>query len=117
MQFMMPVGALELAVWLLLSLTAGICEETIFRGYFQRQFISWTGNTIVGIVISAALFGAAHIYQGWKQTIVIGVFGAMYGTLAVIRRSLKPGMMAHAFQDSAAGIALMLAAKYGIVPK
>jgi uncharacterized protein len=111
--FMMPATAFELAVWLILSLTAGICEETIFRGYFQRQFIGWTGNTVVGIIISAAIFGAAHIYQGWKQTIVIGVFGAMFGTLAVIRRSLKPGMMAHSAQDAAAGAFLMLATKFG----
>jgi uncharacterized protein len=117
LMFMMPANALELIVWLMLSLTAGICEETIFRGYFQRQFISWTGSMVVGIVISAALFGAAHIYQGWKQTIVIGVYGAMYSVLTVMRRSLKPGMMAHSFQDSAAGVALMLAAKYGVIPK
>jgi membrane protease YdiL (CAAX protease family) len=117
MMFMMPATALELIVWLMLSLTAGICEETIFRGYFQRQFIGWTGSTAVGIVISAVLFGAAHIYQGWKQTVVIGVFGAMFGALAVMRRSLKPGMIAHSFQDSAAGVGLMLAAKYGVIPK
>jgi membrane protease YdiL (CAAX protease family) len=117
MTFMMPANALEIVVWLMLSLTAGICEETIFRGYFQRQFIGWTGNVVVGIIISAAIFGACHIYQGWKQTIVIGVFGAMFGTLAVMRRSLKPGMIAHSFQDSAAGVALMLATKYGVVPK
>ncbi len=117
MMFMMPATALELIVWLMLSLTAGICEETIFRGYFQRQFIGWTGSTVVGIVLSAAIFGAGHIYQGWKQTIVIGVLGAMSGALAVMRRSLKPGMIAHSFQDSIAGVGLMLAAKYGIVPK
>jgi hypothetical protein len=110
-RFMMPVGTLEVFVWVLLSLTAGICEETIFRGYFQRQFIGWTGNITVGILISAVLFGAGHIYQGWKQTIVIAVFGAMFGTLAVIRRSLKPGMMAHSFQDAAAGIAFSIIGK------
>lgn len=117
MAFMMPANALELIVWLMLSLTAGICEETIFRGYFQRQFIGWTGNVVVGILISAIVFGAMHIYQGWRQAIVIGVFGAMFSTLAVMRRSLKPGMIAHSVQDSAAGVFLMLAAKYGMVPK
>ncbi len=61
-QFMMPVGWLELGMWLLLSLTAGICEETIFRGYFQRQFVGWTGNTIVGIVISAMIFSAPFTF-------------------------------------------------------
>jgi uncharacterized protein len=109
--FMMPRGALELAVWVLLSFTAGICEETIFRGYFQRQFISWTGNTVFGILISAILFGAIHLYQGGKQTIVIGALGAMFGGLAAYRRSLKPGMIAHFLQDGVTGVVLSLMRK------
>jgi uncharacterized protein len=112
MRFMMPVGGLEILAWILLSLTAGICEETIFRGYLQRQFSAWSGNIVGGILISAALFGAAHIYQGWKRTIVIAVFGAMFGTLTVLRRSLKPGMIAHSFQDAVAGIAFGLMDKF-----
>jgi hypothetical protein len=114
-RFMAPAGALELCVWLMLSLTAGICEETIFRGYLQRQFVSWTRNAVAGILISGALFGVAHIYQGGKQAIIIGVYGAMFGALAAFRRSLKPGIIAHAFQDSAAGVALILAAKYKLI--
>ena len=112
LQFMMPVGVSEMVMWVLLSLTAGVCEETIFRGYFQRQFMAWTGNAAAGVAISAAMFGACHIYQGGKQTIVIAVYGAMFGTLAVFRRSLKPGIMAHAFQDTSAGMVLSLAIKY-----
>jgi membrane protease YdiL (CAAX protease family) len=111
-RFMAPAGGLELAVWLMLSITAGICEETIFRGYLQRQFTGWTRNVVAGVLVSGALFGAAHIYQGGKQAIIIGVYGTMFGALAAFRRSLKPGMMAHAFQDSAAGVAMILAAKY-----
>ena len=38
--------------------------------------------------------------------IVIGIFGAFFGILAHFRKSLRPGMMAHAFQDSLSGIAL-----------
>jgi hypothetical protein len=48
---------------------------------------------------------------------VIGVLGAMFGTLSVMRKSLKPGMIAHSFQDSAVGIAYMLAAKFGVAAK
>lgn len=105
-RFMIPQGPLETAMWVALSLTAGICEEIIFRGYLQKQFMAWTRNVSVGIVISGALFGAAHIYQGWKQTIVIGVFGIMFGMLAAWRRSLKPGMLAHFAQDCSAGLIL-----------
>jgi uncharacterized protein len=109
--FMMPRGALEIAVWIFLALTAGICEETIFRGYFQRQFISWTGNTVAGILISAILFGAIHLYQGGKQTVVIGALGALFGGLAAYRRSLKPGIIAHFLQDGVTGVVLSLMRK------
>jgi membrane protease YdiL (CAAX protease family) len=110
-RFMMPAGALEILVWILLSLTAGICEETIFRGYLQKQFASWTRSSVAGLLISAVLFGAGHIYQGGRQAIVIVVFGALFGTLALICRSLKPGMIAHSFQDAVAGIAFGLMSK------
>ncbi|MGH9594971.1 MAG: CPBP family intramembrane glutamic endopeptidase, partial [Bryobacteraceae bacterium] len=98
LKFMAPRGAGEMATWVLLSITAGICEETIFRGYLQRQFIAWTRNSAFGVALSAILFGAGHIYQGWRQATVIGIYGAMFGTLAVWRKDLRPGMMAHAFQ-------------------
>lgn len=111
-KFMMPQGAFEIVLWVALSITAGICEETIFRGYLQRQFSAWTRNVWVGVIISAVLFGAGHIYQGAKRAIVIAVFGAMFGILAAMRHSLKPGMMAHGWQDSIAGIGMAIAAKF-----
>jgi membrane protease YdiL (CAAX protease family) len=111
-RFMMPVGVFEMILWVFLSVTAGICEETIFRGYLQRQFIGWTGNAVIGVALSGAIFGACHIYQGGKHAIIIAIYGCMFGTLALLRRSLKPGMLAHGFQDSAAGILFSLAIKY-----
>jgi hypothetical protein len=105
-RFMAPVGSAETALWILLAATAGFCEETIFRGYLQKQFIAWTSSPAVGIVLAAAIFGLAHIYQGWRAPIVIGVYGIMFGALAYYRRSTRPGMIAHAWQDSISGIAL-----------
>ena len=105
-RFMAPRGFLEMTVWMLLSITAGICEETIFRGYLQRQFIAWSKVPAVGIVVSGALFGAVHIYQGADHAIAIAVLGVLLGVLAVMRRSLKTGMISHAVQDSIGGIAL-----------
>lgn len=32
-RFLLPHGSVELALWIAVSLTAGVCEETIFRGY------------------------------------------------------------------------------------
>jgi membrane protease YdiL (CAAX protease family) len=104
-RFMLPQSRLEIFLWVLTSLTAGICEELIFRGYFQRQFIAWTGNVAAGVLLSAAAFGAGHIYQGGRSAIVIAVYGLLFGILAETRKSLRPGMMTHAWHDGFAGLA------------
>jgi len=103
-QFMLPHGALEMTLWVAVSVSAGICEETIFRGYLQRQFIALTRSTPVGIVLAAVAFGAGHAYQGWRLTILIGIYGLMFGVLAYWRGNIRPGMIAHAWQDSLSGI-------------
>jgi membrane protease YdiL (CAAX protease family) len=101
-----PHTYLEVSLFVLLSVFAGLFAEIIFRGYLQRQFRALGQNAIVGIVVSAAVFGLAHGYQGPRMMVVIGVFGAFFGILAHFRKSLRPGMMAHAFQDSISGIGL-----------
>jgi membrane protease YdiL (CAAX protease family) len=104
----LPQRGIELVVWIALSVTAGICEEAIFRGYLQRQFMALTKSAPAGILLSAAMFGAAHAYQGLRMAILIALYGAMFGMLAYWRRSVRPGMIAHAWQDSLNGVLAML---------
>ena len=101
---MLPHGALEVVLWIALSVTAGICEEAIFRGYLQPQFMALTRNAPGGILLSAAVFGAAHAYQGHKMVILIAFYGAMFGGLSYWRGSVRPGMIAHGWQDSLNGV-------------
>lgn len=103
---MAPHTYLEAGLFVLLSVCAGLFEEIIFRGYLQRQFGALGRNAIVGIVTSGVLFGLAHGYQGGRMMVVIAFYGIFFGILAHLRKSLRPGMMAHAFQDSIAGIGL-----------
>src|ERR1700684_779197 len=106
---MLPQQGMELTFWIALSVTAGICEETIFRGYLQRQFMALTKSAPGGILLSAAAFGAAHAYQGFRRLILIGLYGAMFGILAYWRGSVRPGMIAHAWNDSLSGVVGSLA--------
>ena len=110
-QFLLPHVSVEMVLWIALSVTAGICEETLYRGYLQRQFMALTKNVPAGILLSAAAFGAAHSYQGFHLAAVIGLEGAMLGALAHWRRSVRPGMIAHAWKDSLAPV-LMAAMKH-----
>ena len=104
LQFLLPRRRPEIITWIALSLTAGICEETVFRGYLQRQFMALAKNAPTGILLSAGVFGAAHIYQGFRGAILIGIFGALFGILAYWRGTVRPGMLAHTWHDSITGI-------------
>lgn len=104
MRILLPRTPAELVFWVALSVTAGFCEELIFRGYLQRQFLAMTRNPGLAVVLQSLVFGAAHLYQGWKGALTITVYGALFGVLAAWRRSLRPGMIQHAAQDTFSGI-------------
>ncbi len=54
---------------------------------------------LAAVLGQALVFGLMHSYQGWKQTVVIGVLGVLYGTLAAWRKNLRANMLAHARSD------------------
>ncbi len=95
-------------VWFCSSATAGFCEEIIFRGYLQRQFAALTRSTLAGVLLSAIVFGASHGYEGAARMLLIGIFGLMFGLLAWWRKSLRPGMIAHAWHDALSGAILRM---------
>lgn len=106
-----PLGVLESVIWVCLSITAGFCEEVMFRGYVQRQFAAWTRSDIAAVLLQAIVFGVAHSYQGARLAFVVTVYGMLFGVLAHMRRSLRPGMMAHAIQDTLSGLVRSLPVK------
>lgn len=101
---LLPRGPAEIAVWIALSISAGFCEEAIFRGYLQKQFEAITGSALVALLVQAVVFGISHGYQGLRNVILITILGAAYGALALWRRSVKPGMILHAWTDVFSGI-------------
>jgi membrane protease YdiL (CAAX protease family) len=97
--YLLPVTGIERSLWIALSLTAGICEEVVNRGYLQRQFTALTGNVGVAVVLQGIVFGSMHSYQGVRKAIPIAVLGIALGVLAHWRKSVRPGMVEHALQD------------------
>jgi uncharacterized protein len=100
---LLPQSFLEVVLWIATSLSAGFCEEVAFRGYFQRQFAGITGSSTAGVILQAILFGISHGYQGLRAIVMIILFGFLYGVLAFWRKSLRPGMILHAWSDIYAG--------------
>jgi uncharacterized protein len=96
---LLPQSAIEIVLWIALSISAGICEEIVFRGYFQKQFAAYTNSMLAGVLLQGIVFGLGHSYQGVKQVIIISDLGVLYGVFAAWRKSLRPAMMAHAWTD------------------
>jgi uncharacterized protein len=102
--FLAPRSRTEIVLWVLTSMAAGFSEEIVFRGYLQRQFLAWSGQPVAGILLSAVIFGGSHAYQGAPRAAILAAYGAMLGLLAHRRQSLRPGMIAHAWQDTVFGL-------------
>jgi len=100
----LPETRNEILAWILLSSTAGFCEEIIYRGYLQNQCGALLKSAIGGIALQALLFGASHGYEGWQGMVQITAFGALFGVLAHWRKSLRPGMIAHLSHDTLQGL-------------
>jgi membrane protease YdiL (CAAX protease family) len=81
--------------------SAGICEETGFRGYMQRPIEQWNGAP-VAILVSSFFFTVVHLTKDWALAGMVPiVFGAgiLLGLLAWASESLIPCMIGHVMMD------------------
>jgi CAAX protease family protein len=83
------------------SLGAGVTEELLFRGFlFWYLGFFFPQLTLVQlIVVSSALFGFCHIYQGWVGIVGTGVLGAVLMWMYFSTESLVLPMVIHALID------------------
>jgi CAAX protease family protein len=100
-----PQSKLELLAYLALALTAGICEEFLYRGFAMAAFAR-TGLPVWGcVLLSASLFGLAHLYQGrggFAGTLLLGI---LFGAARIGYDSLLPVVAWHSAVDLVAGVA------------
>jgi CAAX protease family protein len=100
----LPRTTIDVILWIVISLSAGFCEELVFRGYLQRQFLALTKDRSHAVVAQALVFGLGHAYQGLFNMVAISVEGMLLGWLVARRKSLRPGMIAHVWQDALIGV-------------
>lgn len=101
------------AIFASVALTAGVVEESAFRGYMlsgiQRP-LGWTAG--IGLVI--ILFYIAHLSHAYATLAFLPFFiahGLVFGLLVFYTRSIVPGIVLHAVSDF-----LVLPMQYGVIP-
>lgn len=83
------------------AISAGICEETGFRGYMQRP-IERRHGAPVAILVSSLLFMAFHLTKDWATAGMVPIIfgaGVLLGLLAWSSGSLIPAMIGHVLMD------------------
>ena len=102
----------EFRMFLAASITAGICEEFLFRGFFivtLAPLWGWWPAAGVGVV----LFGALHAYQGRSGVIRTAIIGALMTFVLVATQSLVTAMILHALIDGGSGLTTWIALREG----
>lgn len=100
---LLPRTPFELQWFFGVSITAGICEEFLYRGFLMWYLEQLTGP-VAAVVISSLLFGIGHAYQGSRGMIQTGLVGLALALLYVFSGSLWLPILLHAFIDINSGL-------------
>ena len=106
---LMPGSLIEALVFSALAVTAGVCEEFLYRGFVFAVLFAFTGSAAIAIIGSSLLFSLAHIYQGARGIISTLILGLILAASRHFTGNLLPAMAAHFVIDMMAGL---LAARY-----
>jgi membrane protease YdiL (CAAX protease family) len=83
---------------IILSLAAGVAEETLFRDAIQGGLAERVGP-IFAILLASALFGASHMLT-WTYGILAALIGVYLGVLYILTGNLLAPMITHALYDA-----------------
>ena len=98
---MLPTDRTQGWLFVLVCLTAGICEEWIYRGFLLNWLmVGWPdANAWLLLVIAVLLFGVAHIYQGFAGVVMTSFLGLIFTLLHLAIGNLALSMLLHALID------------------
>jgi uncharacterized protein len=101
LSYLLPWNSSERLWWWPVCITAGICEEVLYRGFLLHYLHSTPFHFSLtwSLVIAAAIFGIGHLYQGVKGLFSTAVLGFVLGVIFVMTSSLLIPIIAHAVLD------------------
>lgn len=101
-RIVIPGSAAEMRVFAAVGVTAGICEELLYRG-----FVLWYLSALLprgwAIVAAVAIFGIGHAYQGVRGVLMTAMVGGIALAVYLWTGSLIAPIVMHATLDLANG--------------
>jgi uncharacterized protein len=98
---LLPRTTAERRLFTLVGVTAGVCEEWLYRGFLLAVVAAIGGGlpTPALVAIGALAFGLAHAYQGVAGIVTTGVLGGVMAGLYLGTGSLLLPVVLHALID------------------
>jgi uncharacterized protein len=98
---LLPRTTRERRLFTLVGVTAGVCEEWLYRGFFLAVVAALAGGlpTAVLVLVAAAAFGLAHVYQGRVGIVTTGLLGGVMAAIYLQTGSLLLPVVLHAVID------------------
>ena len=99
--FFLPATAEEIRWFTFLCVSAGICEEILFRGFLMSYlhhaplYLGWT----LALIASSICFGWNHLYQGASGVFSTALAGFAFGLLFLLSGNLILPMVMHVVVD------------------
>ena len=101
---LLPSQRSDLPPYFALCLTAGVCEEIVYRGVTFVLLARITGSVLIAIAIASVAFALAHVVQGRRAVIVVFFIALGAHALVYLAQSLFPVMAVHALYDAVGGV-------------
>lgn len=101
---LMPESKSQVMVFtLVVSVSAGVCEELLIRGYLYNLIYAKYGMA-PAILMSSVVFGLWHLYLGWKEVIRTGIMGIIFCGIYIFTGNLLLPILIHIFIDVYSGL-------------
>jgi membrane protease YdiL (CAAX protease family) len=99
--YLFPTNRRERRWWVFVALTAGICEEILFRGFLLHYLHTspWALSLTSALLLSPVIFGLQHLYQKAAGAVTSAVAGAIFGLLFLLTGNLLFPIAFHAALD------------------
>lgn len=95
---LLPHSQGEMRLFKIVSATAGVCEETLFRGFLIWYFALWTG-LMPAAIFSSFVFGFGHLYLGPVHVLKTTLAGLFFACFVLACGSIWPAILIHAAMD------------------
>ena len=105
----LPESPREMPAYIFMCLSAGICEEIMYRGFLVTYFIDpmAKGFPFMAAAFPAVLFSLAHFYQGYKAMGKIFLLSLLFALIFIFSKSLIIVVIIHFLIDLVGGLLAM----------